>query len=177
MVANSRHWQKTFKIEKKISELRKKIWNPEKYFRVKKKLWNWEKAISEWRKIFQNQKKIFQNRKKCFEIQNNLSESINILYINILYFLYKKILNSMTSKSMNLPVKIYLFKVINGNTRKRRENCLKFNTQSTPDRCQWHRSYVFIVNFEHILQLLLVFLLLTLIFRKSGPYTKIHCMS
>ena len=32
----------------------------------------------------------------------------------------------------------------------------------TPEQRQWRRSGVFIVNFEHILHLLLVFLLLTL---------------
>ena len=38
MVADSRHREKTFKIEKKLSESRTKFWNPEKYFRVKKKI-------------------------------------------------------------------------------------------------------------------------------------------
>ena len=36
-------------------------------------------------------------------------------------------------------------------------------TIKTPERCQWRRSGVFIVNFEHILHFVLVFLLLTLI--------------
>ena len=31
----------------------------------------------------------------------------------------------------------------------------------TPERCQWRRYGVFIVNFEHILHLFLVYLLLT----------------
>ena len=31
----------------------------------------------------------------------------------------------------------------------------------TSERCQWHRCGVFIVNFEHILHLFLVYLLLT----------------
>ena len=31
------NWEKTFLIEKKLSELRKKFWNPENYFRVKRK--------------------------------------------------------------------------------------------------------------------------------------------
>ena len=35
-------------------------------------------------------------------------------------------------------------------------------TIKTPERRHWHRSVVFIVNFEHILHLVLVFLLLTL---------------
>ena len=60
MVADSRHREKTFKIEKnfhnrektviiekKLSESRKKFWNPEKYFRI-------EKTISKSSKMFQN---------------------------------------------------------------------------------------------------------------------------
>ena len=35
-------------------------------------------------------------------------------------------------------------------------------TIKTPERRQWHRSGVFIVNFEQISQIFLVFLLLTL---------------
>ena len=45
------------------------------------------------------------------------------------------------------PAGNYMFKVINRNTRTRCEIC------------QWCRSGVFIVNFEHILHLVLVFLL------------------
>ena len=61
------------------------------------------------------------------------------------------------------PVGIYLFKVNNRNTRARCEICSKL-TVKTPERrqWQWRRSGVFIVNFEHISQLFLVFLLLTL---------------
>ena len=55
----------------------------------------------------------------------------------------------------------YMFKVNNRNTRTRCEICLKL-TIKTPERRQWRRSGVFIVNFEHISHLVLVFLLLTL---------------
>ena len=51
-----------------------------------------------------------------------------------------------------------MFKV---NTRTRREICLKL-TIKIPERRQWRRSGIFIVNFEHILHLALVFLMLTL---------------
>ena len=71
MVTDSRHQEKTFKIEKKLSESRKKIGNPGKYFRVKKKLWNWEKKLKS--------RKIFRNREKNFKIEKNVSESRNIL--------------------------------------------------------------------------------------------------
>ena len=53
-----------------------------------------------------------------------------------------------------LPAGIYLLKVDNRSNRKRYEICLKL-TIKTPER-------VFIVNFEHISLLFLVFLLLTL---------------
>ena len=59
------------------------------------------------------------------------------------------------------PAGIYLFKVNNRNTRTRCEICSKL-TINTPERRQWRRSGVFIVNFEHISHLVLVFLLLTL---------------
>ena len=60
-----------------------------------------------------------------------------------------------------LPAGIYLLKVNNRNTRKRCEICSKL-TIKTPNRRQWRRSGVFIVNFKHISYLVLVFLLLTL---------------
>ena len=54
-----------------------------------------------------------------------------------------------------------MFKVHNRNARIWCEICLKL-TIKTPERRQWRRSGVFIVNFEHILDLALVLLLLTL---------------
>ena len=59
------------------------------------------------------------------------------------------------------PTNNYLLKVNNRNTRKRCEICWKL-TIKTPQRHQRRRSDVFIINFEHILYLFLVFLLLTL---------------
>ena len=59
------------------------------------------------------------------------------------------------------PVGIYMFKVNNRNTRTRYEICSKL-TIKTPERCQWRRSGVFIVTFEHISHHVLMFLLLTL---------------
>ena len=55
------------------------------------------------------------------------------------------------------PANIYLLKVNNRNSRKKCEICSKL-TIKTPER----RSGVFIVNFEHILHIFLLFLLLTL---------------
>ena len=59
------------------------------------------------------------------------------------------------------PAGIYLLKVDNRNTRARCEICSKL-TIKTPERRHWRRSDVFIVNFEHISHLVLVFLLLSL---------------
>ena len=63
--------------------------------------------------------------------------------------------------NINYTVNIYLIKVNKRNTRKKCEICSNL-TVKTPERRHWHRSGVFAVNFEHILHLFLVFLLLTL---------------
>ena len=59
-----------------------------------------------------------------------------------------------------IPTGNYTFKVNNRKTRTRCEICPKVAIK-TPERRR-HRSAVFIVNFEHISHLVLVFLLLTL---------------
>ena len=56
------------------------------------------------------------------------------------------------------PARNYMFNVSNRSTRTRCEICSKL-TIKTPERRQWRRSGVFIVNFEHISHLGLVFLL------------------
>ena len=61
----------------------------------------------------------------------------------------------------NTPAGIYLLKVNNRNTRTRCEISSEL-TKKTPERRHWRRSGAFIVNFEHISHLVLVFLLLTL---------------
>ena len=60
----------------------------------------------------------------------------------------------------NIPAGIFLLKVNNRNSRTRCEICSKL-TIKTPERRLWRRYSVFIVNFEHIWHLALVFLLLT----------------
>ena len=70
----------------------------------------------------------------------------------------------MVAKSNNKrknPVGYYMFKVNNRNSRTRCEICSKL-TIKTPERRHCRRSGVFIVNFEHISHLVLVFLFLTL---------------
>ena len=59
------------------------------------------------------------------------------------------------------PAGNHIFKVNHRNTRARCEICSKL-TIKTPERHHWRRSGVFIVNFEHISHLVLVFLLLIL---------------
>ena len=61
----------------------------------------------------------------------------------------------------NCSASMYLLKVNNRNTRTRCKTCSKLAIK-TPELRQWHRSGVFIGNFEHILYLVLVFLLLIL---------------
>ena len=60
---------------------------------------------------------------------------------------------------LSCPANIYLFKINNGNTRKSCELYLKL-TIETIEQPQWRHFDVFIVNFEHISLLFLVFLLL-----------------
>ena len=57
------------------------------------------------------------------------------------------------------PTDIFLFKVNDRNIRTMGEICSKL-TIKTPERRNWRRSSVFIVNFEQISQIVLVFLLL-----------------
>ena len=64
-------------------------------------------------------------------------------------------------KFCKCPANIYLLKVNNRNTGKRCEICSKL-TKKTLERHQWHGSGVFIVTFEYISHLFLVFLLFTL---------------
>ena len=59
------------------------------------------------------------------------------------------------------PAVNHMFKVNNRNTRTRREICRKLTTK-TPERSHCRHSNVFIINFEHISHLVLVFIWLTL---------------
>ena len=61
----------------------------------------------------------------------------------------------------SIPAGNYMLEVNNSSTRTRCEIRLEL-TLKTPEQRQWRPSDVFIVNFEHILHLVLVYLLLTL---------------
>ena len=60
-----------------------------------------------------------------------------------------------------IPAGNYMSKVSNRNTGKRCEICSKL-TIKTPEGRNWRCSGVFILNFEHISHLAVVFVLLTL---------------
>ena len=77
---------------------------------------------------------------------------------SILLFLFMQQHETWRCKKPN-PASNYTFKVNNRNTRTRCEICSKL-TRKTPERCRWRGSGVFMFNFEHILHLALVFLLL-----------------
>ena len=64
-------------------------------------------------------------------------------------------------KLSRIQANFNLFKFNNGNTSNRCKICSKL-IKKTPKRGHWCRSGVFIVNFQHILHLVLVFLLLIL---------------
>ena len=79
----------------------------------------------------------------------------------------------MTSFLGLFPSGNYMFIVNNRNTRTRCEICSKL-TIKIPERRHWRRSGVFIVNFEHISYLFLVFQLLTLSrWMQAGLYNSI----
>ena len=64
-------------------------------------------------------------------------------------------------KIETIPTGNYMLKVNNRNTRTRCEICSELIIK-IPERRQWLRFGIFIVNFEHIPHLVLVLLLLTL---------------
>ena len=88
MVADSRHREKAFKIEKKLSKSRKNLQST-KYFRVKKKNYEIEKNITESRKKIKIRKnisesrKIFQNRENCSKIKKYFVRRIEKKYLEL----------------------------------------------------------------------------------------------
>ena len=71
------------------------------------------------------------------------------------------------------PLGIYLLKVVIRSTRTRCEICSKLIIKR-PERHHWRRSGVFIINFEHISLLVLVFLLLTGSRYMPAGYVYVH---
>ena len=96
----------------------------------------------------------------------NLQYSLVIFEDYTLVVVWNFYISTFTSNIFHLlvisyPSKNCLLKVNNKNTRKWCE-ILSMLTIKTPNRRQWCRPSVLIVNFEHILHLSLAFLLLTL---------------
>ena len=89
---------------------------------------------------------------------NDLSEKCDNNWNNFMDF--KNIIVFVDGHLYTQPATC-MFKVSGRNTRTECEIC-SLSTIKTPERRQVYRSGVFIVNFEHILHLVLVFLLLTL---------------
>lgn len=90
----------------------------------------------------------------------NVTESANPCIIMILI----RARNSLSEKFDMIaffPQSVCLFRFSNGCTR---VMCVIFSklTLMTPEQCQWPRCGIFLVNFEKILHLVLIFPLLTL---------------
>ena len=73
----------------------------------------------------------------------------------------------------SIPAGNYMFKANNRNTRTKCEICSKL-TIKIAERHQWRRSGIFIVNFELILHLALVFVLLTLSRKIPAGNDRLH---
>ena len=73
----------------------------------------------------------------------------------------KDLIISISFRTSDNSAGIYLLKFSDRNTRTKWEICSKLTIKMS-ERRQWRCSAVFIVNFERILHLALVFLLLTL---------------
>ena len=92
-------------------------------------------------------------------LSNNNNKNNN--FIQIFTFVSFKAKLFISGLENNFPASIYFFKVNNLDTRKKCEICSKLKIKRA-ERRHWRHSGVFIVNFEHISPLFLVFLLLTL---------------
>ena len=94
-----------------------------------------------------------------------ITEAVQISYLNLYFsnFHVTKMFWKICLKETQYVYLacIYLSNVSNGNPKTRCEICWML-TIKIPERPQWCRSGVFIVNFEHTLHLVLVFLSLTL---------------
>ena len=86
----------------------------------------------------------------------------------------KEIRQEWLRRIKRIPAGIYVLKVSNNNTRTRCEICSKLRIKG-PERRHWRRSGVFILNFEHIPHLVLVFLLLTL--NRQMPIENFHVLA
>ena len=96
---------------------------------------------------------IFWNLESMYRLKFTINLSFGILVSRL------RGLNKAISRSG--PASNYMFNVNTRKTRTRCEICSNL-TIMIPDRRQWRGSAVFVINFEQILHLVLVFLLLDL---------------
>ena len=89
----------------------------------------------------------------CYAKNENDSYIFSFFYF--LFWLFFTLVTDISADN-------YMFKVNNRNTARTRCEICSNLTIKTPERRQWRCSGVFIVNFEHISHLVVVFLLLTL---------------
>ena len=90
---------------------------------------------------------------------NSDGKTITKMSIWIFHSFYSTELQNVFVDFCHYPAGIHLLKVNRRNTRPRCETCSK-STIKTPDWRQWRRSGAFIVNFEYILQHVVLVLLL-----------------
>ena len=93
-----------------------------------------------------------------FILLNKQPKNLWYLLLNRRIYIFK---NTNLKWCKSYPANTYLFKVNNRNTRKRYKICSKLKIK-TPERRQWRRSVVFILNLKYISHLFLGLLLLTL---------------
>ena len=99
--------------------------------------------------------------KKDYPVQIKLHVRMFVIHMINRSYEWKMEISALhfeTRGKIPISVGIYMFKVNNRNTRKKCEICSKL-TIKTPQRLHWRRSGVFIVNFQHISHLVLLFLL------------------
>ena len=105
-----------------------------------------KKACFRFTQILSGFKKNGKGPGTCFQSIHTLRIGLKNIFHKIVYYLTK--FGNETNAA-----NIYFFKINNRNARKRSEICSKLAIK-TPERHQWRRSGVFIVNFEHISHLL-----------------------
>ena len=92
--------------------------------------------------------------------EQNFSASEKLTYFSPMSHFYTpwklQKTHGLKAKMRPNPVDYYMFKVNNRDTRTRCEICSKL-TIKIPERHQWHRSSILIVNFEHVSHLALFF--------------------
>ena len=99
---------------------------------------------------------VFAKSKEKLGTLSFISEKIRIAISRVFDFKF-----SLNTDIWHYPSHSYIFKVNNRNTRTRGEISPKL-TIKTPERRHWRHTGVFIVKFEHVSYLFLVFLLLAL---------------